>query len=303
LPGGQGGGNTGAFTVVNRYTGEIVFQDEHGAYRSPICAGDTIYVVGAVDRHHQVLTARDPLGGVYWTAAKNLGRGTGSPALGHGVLVSPGSDGTIEAFDATTGENLWSHPVGTALFDIIAGTLGWGSATFSTPAIADSVVFVGSADGYFYALDLFDGTELWNWYFGTPVSSSPALSGNMVFVGASDGHLYAFAGAGSGVPTSVPGVHQESNQVRFFLPSPNPSKGTCNFYWAMRTSTVVCLSIYDLRGRLVRTLLHETMVAGEHEMSWDGMDRMGKPVAAGVYIVSFVAGSHRDVLKLIYLKN
>src|SRR6185503_17475145 len=45
----------------------------------------------------------------------------------------------------------------------------------------------------------------------------------------------------------------------------------------------VDLSIYDVRGRQVKTVLHETREAGRHEIRWDGRGSDGHALATGVY--------------------
>jgi outer membrane protein assembly factor BamB len=43
-----------------------------------------------------------------------------------------------------------------------------------------------------YALDASAGTELWSYATGAPVYSSPAVANGMVYVGSEDGNVYAF---------------------------------------------------------------------------------------------------------------
>lgn len=45
------------------------------------------------------------------------------------------------------------------------------------------------------------------------------------------------------------------------------------------------LRVVDVSGRLVRTLLDEEMPAGEREVTWDGLDRAGRPVVSGIYLI------------------
>ncbi len=53
----------------------------------------------------------------------------------------------------------------------------------------------------------------------------------------------------------------------------------------------VDLAIFDLRGRLVRTLVSEPLPAGRHEVVWDGMDQTGRHVASGTYLARVREGS------------
>lgn len=75
------------------------------------------------------------------------------------------------------------------------GELKWkfktGSEVLSSPAVSGDAVFVGSSDGYLYALDLSTGVLRWKFETGAEVVSSPAVAGGTVYVGSHDYHLYA----------------------------------------------------------------------------------------------------------------
>lgn len=62
----------------------------------------------------------------------------------------------------------------------------------SSPAVAGTVVYVGSEDGKFYAVDCKTGKEIWEYATGGMITSSPAVDNGMVYVGSEDGKLYAF---------------------------------------------------------------------------------------------------------------
>lgn len=72
-----------------------------------------------------------------------------------------------------------------------AWTFKTGGKVESSPAVADGVVYVGSADQHVYALDSMSGDRLWDFRTGGAVYSSPAVVNGTVFVGSNDGHVYA----------------------------------------------------------------------------------------------------------------
>ncbi|HET9888493.1 MAG TPA: PQQ-binding-like beta-propeller repeat protein [bacterium] len=292
--------NYGGFTIVNRTNGTL-FTKQDGAFRSPIWADSLLYVVGDPNRNAQKLTARDPVGNVMWTSPIDLGGGTGSPVIGHGILVVPGKDGRIEGINASNGASIWTKAVGNVLLDVSNGVRG-GKATPGTPAIADSVVYVGSADGKLYALDLFTGSELWSWSLGVPITSSPIVTGDLLFVGACDNHLYAFTSA---LPTSPTGVlpGMQGDVFRFEAPWPNPSSALTDFRWSLPAAMKVRLRILDVSGRLVRKLADGRMEPGAHAVSWDGRDDSGEWVGAGVYFAWLEAGSSREAKKVVRLSR
>jgi hypothetical protein len=83
-----------------------------------------------------------------------------------------------------------------------------------------------------------------------------------------------------------------SLQVQVFAPQryeleqnyPNPFNPTTTINFSLPAPGDVCLTIYDLLGREVKTLADEQLPAGEHRVSWDARDDNGAPLPSGVYI-------------------
>ena len=69
----------------------------------------------------------------------------------------------------------------------------------ASPAIADGMVFIGSWDSYFYAIDAASGQEKWKFKTGEDhdtynqvgIQSSAAVADGIVYFGCRDSHLYA----------------------------------------------------------------------------------------------------------------
>jgi glucose dehydrogenase len=70
-----------------------------------------------------------------------------------------------------------------------------GGEVFSSPAVADGVVYVGSNDQNVYALNAATGAELWSYTTGYDVVSSPAVANGVVYIGSEDGSVYALNAA------------------------------------------------------------------------------------------------------------
>ncbi len=66
---------------------------------------------------------------------------------------------------------------------------------------------------------------------------------------------------------------------------PNPSSGTMQFRVQSHLSGKLELRICDLSGRTIRLLSAGDVGGGSHEFSWDGADRSGRAVPAGVYFL------------------
>ena len=61
------------------------------------------------------------------------------------------------------------------------------------------------------------------------------------------------------------------------------------------------ITITDIRGNEVK-LYMKNHVAGSHQVQWDGKDRQGHPVSAGVYLYTIQAGDFISTKKMILLK-
>ena len=86
--------------------------------------------------------------------------------------------------------------------------------------------------------------------------------------------------------------------------APNPfNPATTISYSVPEGKTVaVSLRVYDIRGKLIRTLVNETRDAGNYTIFWDGSDESGNKVASGVYLYRMQAGSFNQTRKMVVLK-
>jgi len=84
---------------------------------------------------------------------------------------------------------------------------------------------------------------------------------------------------------------------------PNPFNPSTTIRFSLRQRSKVTLSVYDVRGRRVRTLVRGVRTAGvEHVVAWDGRDDAGAAVSSGVYFYRLVAGSFTQTRKMLLLK-
>ncbi|HEU5382726.1 MAG TPA: PQQ-binding-like beta-propeller repeat protein [Ktedonobacteraceae bacterium] len=66
-----------------------------------------------------------------------------------------------------------------------------GPIYYSSPAVVNGVVYIGSRDGKLYALDALTGQKKWATGTGGAIDSSPAVVNGVVYIGSRDGKLYA----------------------------------------------------------------------------------------------------------------
>ena len=81
---------------------------------------------------------------------------------------------------------------------------------------------------------------------------------------------------------------------------PNPfNPGTAIPFQIGADGTFATLTIYNIAGQSVRTLVAGDLSAGPHEILWDGRDDEGGPAAAGVYIYRLAAGAFAQQRKML----
>ncbi len=105
------------------------------------------------------------------------------------------------------------------------------------------------------------------------------------------------------------GVEDEIGQnsprnFELFQNYPNPFNGTTKIPFSVSSSAKesVELSIYNLLGQPVRTLLHAAKVSGKREIAWDGRNDDGKEVGSGIYFYKLKVGDEVAVRKAVLIK-
>jgi hypothetical protein len=84
---------------------------------------------------------------------------------------------------------------------------------------------------------------------------------------------------------------------------PNPfNPGTTIQFEVPAGPEGVALRIYDVSGRLVRTLVDKSLPAGTRSVYWNGRDDAGQSVASGVYYYELVVGDQRQSRRMLLLK-
>ena len=65
---------------------------------------------------------------------------------------------------------------------------------------------------------------------------------------------------------------------------------------------MVSLMVYDVSGRLVRTLVSRILSAGTFSETWDGRDDNGRLASSGVYVSRLTQGSRSAMGKMVFVK-
>ena len=89
---------------------------------------------------------------------------------------------------------------------------------------------------------------------------------------------------------------------RILSATPNPSRLATEVAFAVPARGPVEVQVYDVTGRLVRTLARDSFEAGSHSLRWDGRGDAGEQTAAGVYFVKLRTEQGSSTQKLVRLQ-
>ena len=83
---------------------------------------------------------------------------------------------------------------------------------------------------------------------------------------------------------------------------PNPFNPVTTLRYELPEQTHVNITIYDMLGRQVKTLINHTQDAGYRSVIWNATNDYGKPVSAGIYLYQIQAGEYMQTKKMVLLK-
>ncbi|MBW7889252.1 MAG: T9SS type A sorting domain-containing protein [Bacteroidetes bacterium] len=86
---------------------------------------------------------------------------------------------------------------------------------------------------------------------------------------------------------------------------PNPFNGTTVIAYTIPQSartTKVILSIFDVTGKLIKTLVNTIVQPGNYSVSWNGTNSEGFSVSSGIYYYRLTAGTFQETRKIVYEK-
>lgn len=114
--------------------------------------------------------------------------------------------------------------------------------------------------------------------------------------------IACYAGNGGSRSLMAAVAPASSPAFRVGSPRPSPTRGAADLDLTLGQPSHVRVDIFDLRGRLVRTALDESMPAGSHVLHWDGRTSNGGSAASGVYWMAIRAGAEERKLKLVVVR-
>lgn len=142
------------------------------------------------------------------------------------------------------------------------------------------------------------------WQTWTTVSATMTLAAGtqtMRFASTASGFNLNYLEILAATTGILPGPQPSGNELHPCYP--NPFKPETTISYMLKSPAVVSLTIYDVTGRRVQTLVAgEAASAGPHEVVWNGRDATGRAVAGGIYFCEMVAGGYSQTIRMVLLK-
>ncbi len=204
--------------ALNRDTGELVWKyaTMSGIASSPVIdEANRLVVFGSEDNSFYALDYRS--GRMNWSF-QTKDRVRGMARVEHGHVFFGSDDGKVYALGAANGRQLWAYDttapvrgrpfvtnelviVGSESGEVtalsLAGARKWSYRTrrgvISSPYVdtQEGICYVGSTDGFMYAVDVSNGFSSWRFRTTGPIISSPIEHKGLLYFGSADGNLYA----------------------------------------------------------------------------------------------------------------
>jgi hypothetical protein len=188
----------------------------------------------------------------------------GTVSFGGGNLVSAGSDDIFVAKYSANGVHQWSQRFGD----------------------------IESDCGYAVGVDALGGVTVTGYFAGTVDFGG----GNLVSAGSDDIFLVKYSESTVAAETMAPMSVALSQNI------PNPFHPQTTLSFTLPRHSHVRLSIYNVAGRLVRTLVDDERAAGRYAVVWEGLDDRGRSVASGSYLYRMEAGEFVETRRMVLLK-
>ena len=168
---------------------------------------------------------------------------------------------------------------------------------FTDPNHADSVVGIHKEGtnfkSVFWALDWLALS------FYSPADTSSKYHWGLTDVGNLLGNVLTFLGE---PVSSVSGEVTTPKTYALKQNFPNPFNPTTSIEYSLPEKGLVKLSIFNMLGQEVRTLVNTTQDANKYRVTWNGLDNNGSMVPSGIYFYTINANGFNATRKMVFMK-
>ncbi|MCK4639966.1 MAG: T9SS type A sorting domain-containing protein [Candidatus Marinimicrobia bacterium] len=105
-----------------------------------------------------------------------------------------------------------------------------------------------------------------------------------------------------GPVSATPMQKAAPREFRLYPNYPNPFNPLTTISYDLPEEGYVELTVYNMRGEKVTTLMQGKQEAGSYQMNWDGTDRKGEIVSSGIYFLRIVSENFYKTNKMIFIR-
>lgn len=292
-------GDTG-FEIFSYNVGETVWaitsiMDADGDDLEDICCGTTDGRIIARSSQNDYLWQFNT-GGSYIGPFSTAIDPAGQEYVLYGVLGAS----QFALLNSSTGQPLWYYNTGGYILD--------SSPASDFDADDHFEVLLGTLADEFIALSGMDGSVLYNVYASNAVEQTLGIDDldesntPEILYGDRNGFVVCLA-TGEQEPSFIAGSDVNSTPERVSISNyPNPFNPTTTIQFNIPSKTDVMLSIYDISGKLIKTMVNEELESGYHTVKWSGDDETGKAVSSGMYVYRLDVNGETYTRRCILLK-
>ncbi|MBN2619811.1 T9SS type A sorting domain-containing protein [candidate division WOR-3 bacterium] len=102
-------------------------------------------------------------------------------------------------------------------------------------------------------------------------------------------------------PIGINEYREDGSLNTNLLAAPNPFRTSVHIDYSIERSADIVITIYDITGAEVRTLVQDQQGSGNHSVTWNGMDARGRIVSAGVYVCTIQVGDQTMSKDIVFM--
>ena len=175
-------------------------------------------------------------------------------------------------------------------------------------AVEGSEIWIGTQRGGLVMIDTLTDTTV---FYNHANSGLPDNDVTTIAIDAS-GNKWIGTGGGLAVYSGGTGIEEENNEkvkngnAEAMKIYPNPFISSMVIHYAVSAvgdqGAAVSVKVYDLSGKLVKTLLNKKQKTGYYSIKWDGTNNTGKKPSSGIYFIKLKAGGFKQTKRIILMK-
>jgi len=209
---------------------------------------------------------------------------------------------------SSNGDSLWSKTYGGINDEFSSSIIDIGGSGY---LIVGQTLSTGNGSSDLWLIQIDEnGDSLWSKTYGGegwdyPYHAEKTSDNGCIIVGGYDSDndspdIWSLKIA----PITINNINQMDFPKEYVLNQnyPNPFNPITTLRYDLPENSYVNVTVYDILGREVRTLVKTTQDAGYRSVIWDATNDYGKPVSAGVYLYQIQAGGFVQTKKMVLLK-